>query len=572
MKTSRILLASIHLFAAFAVIAHADDGFIFSTTGDGLRWRAPVTWPSVHLRITGDKIAPFEQTVGSSSQFSVPLSGPGGPALPDGVYKWEVVGQPVMSPALAQSLSAARKAGNDAAAASILAAANLPQGVRTSGAFSVLNGKLVPADAEEPAAQQAAAPAGNLAQSGPLIPLSGVVAPDSVTNDDLIVIGSLAVGQDAINGENFGFDTFRLKENNLRIHFDDTSNTASFPANDWRIVINDTTNGGGSFFAIEDSTANRTPFKIEAGAKTNALVVDDASRVGIGTGTPVVNLHIVTGNTPTARLDQDGSSGFTPQVWDMAGNETNFFIRDVTNGSRLPFRIRPNAPTSSIDIAGSGNVGLGTSAPATRLHLQSTNTDIALRIQQTAGTVPSSWDFTNNSATGRLNITDDTTSMRIPFKMGPGAPNNLFRIGIPAVNTVEVNGTLTVNGTFNNLSSREFKNIVPGVDSASVLEKIASLPLFTWSYKDSNGERHFGPVAEDFYAHFQLGTDEKHISPNDMAGVALGAIKGLHEQLRERDAQIKTLRQKSDTLEQQMKALTEAVEALKVGSPTKASP
>ena len=35
----------------------------------------------------------------------------------------------------------------------------------------------------------------------------------------------------------------------------------------------------------------------------------------------------------------------------MAGNETNFFIRDVTNGSKLPFRIRPGAPTSSIDVA-----------------------------------------------------------------------------------------------------------------------------------------------------------------------------------------------------------------------------
>jgi hypothetical protein len=285
----------------------------------------------------------------------------------------------------------------------------------------------------------------------------------------------------------------------------------------------------------------------------------------------VLDLHIATGNTPATRLEQDGTSGFTPQTWDVAGNEANFFVRDVTGGSKLPFRIRPGAPTSSIDVSATGNVGIGTASPSTRLHLTTATTDVAVRLEQ-AGTVPSKWDVTNNAATGRLNITDDSTTARVPVKVGPGAINNLFRVGVAATNTVDVNGTLTVNGTFNNLSSREYKDILPGVDSAAVLEKLSSLPLFTWSYKESGGERHFGPVAEDFYAHFRLGTDERHISPNDMAGIALGAIKGLHKQLRERDAEINSLRQKSDTLEKQLKALTEAVDALKVGSPAKASP
>jgi len=53
--------------------------------------------------------------------------------------------------------------------------------------------------------------------------------PDIVHNDDVIIIGSLCVGFDCVNGESFGFDTFRLKENNLRIKFDDTSTAASFP-------------------------------------------------------------------------------------------------------------------------------------------------------------------------------------------------------------------------------------------------------------------------------------------------------------------------------------------------------
>jgi len=62
------------------------------------------------------------------------------------------------------------------------------------------------------------------------------------------------------------------------------------------------------------------------------------------------------GDTPGIRLQQTNANGFTPQTWDMGGNEANFFIRDLTGGSRLPFRIRPGAPTSSIDIGASGAV------------------------------------------------------------------------------------------------------------------------------------------------------------------------------------------------------------------------
>ena len=58
------------------------------------------------------------------------------------------------------------------------------------------------------------------------------------------ILGSLCVGDDCLAAESFGFDTLRLKENNLRIHFDDTSVAASFPANDWRLYANDSANGG----------------------------------------------------------------------------------------------------------------------------------------------------------------------------------------------------------------------------------------------------------------------------------------------------------------------------------------
>ncbi|NNC99234.1 MAG: hypothetical protein HKN85_03540, partial [Gammaproteobacteria bacterium] len=118
--------------------------------------------------------------------------------------------------------------------------------------------------------------------------LIGTASADQQILDDLIVDGSICAGQDCVNGESFGFDTLRLKENNLRIRFVDTSSTASFPTNDWQLTANDSSNGGANKFSIDDIDGGRTPFTIEAGAPTNSLFVDDGGRIGLGTGTPVV--------------------------------------------------------------------------------------------------------------------------------------------------------------------------------------------------------------------------------------------------------------------------------------------
>ena len=187
---------------------------------------------------------------------------------------------------------------------------------------------------------------------------------------DVIVQGSLCVGIDCTTSESFGFDTIRLKENNLRIRAQDTSASASFPSVDWQITFNDSSNGGANKFSIDDIDNGRTPFTIEASAPTNSLYVDDGGRIGAGTATPVVNVHVVEGNTPTLRLEQDGSSGFTPQTFDLASNEANFFVRDVTNGSALPFRIFPDSPQNALVIEGTtGHIGIGVQSPTAMLHL-----------------------------------------------------------------------------------------------------------------------------------------------------------------------------------------------------------
>ncbi len=263
----------------------------------------------------------------------------------------------------------------------------------------------------------------NVLAGGFLLLASATTLADQVILDDLIVDGSSCVGQDCVNGESFGFDTIRLKENNLRIKFQDTSNSASFPTNDWQLTANDSTNGGANKFSIDDIDGGKTPFTIEAGAPSHSLYVDDGGRLGLGTSTPVVDVHVKTGNTPTLRLEQDGSSGFTAQTWDVAANETNFFVRDATNGSTLPFRIRPAAPSNSIYVDADGDVNFGhTTSSDFQLDVRQNSGAGALKISSTSGGVNFQLDAGNTGNFWNLTAQNDATgNLVINNNDGPGS-------------------------------------------------------------------------------------------------------------------------------------------------------
>lgn len=419
------------------------------------------------------------------------------------------------------------------------------------------------------------------------IPLQQAVA-DQVFFDDVIVVGSECAGQDCANGESFGFDTLRLKENNLRINFQDTSNSASFPSNDWRIQINDSSNGGGNYFGIEDSTAGRIPFRVDAGAPANALRVDSSGDVGISEDNPIVELHVTDGDSPTLRLEQDGSSGFTAQTWDVASNETNFFIRDATNGSTLPFRIKPSAPTNSLYIDTDGDIGLGTASPDAGLHIVDSAASLLLE-ESDSNTAPSAPIHISRSGETDMGFPyiafENTTEEQIWEARLGGSTGNFFSLrnragggviigtmgqlivvdnATPPTTVFSVNGgTATFSGqvnamAFNPTSSRALKDNFTDVDVQSILDVVAELPITRWNFKaDGETVSHVGPVAEDFYQAFGLGRDDKHIATVDSDGIALAAIQALHQQQQVKDEQINNLTSKLQQKDQQLDALTD---------------
>ncbi|MEM8998016.1 MAG: hypothetical protein AAGF23_24760 [Acidobacteriota bacterium] len=375
----------------------------------GLAFSTDFAYGDAYLAVSGSEgiVHRAKVTDGAALQTAF------GEGLGDGEYSWELLMVEPLSDEFRRELAAHRRGEKSSSAPTVASHA-------FGGSFRIVGGAVV-----EPR---------HHSQGD-----RDLATKDIVRNDDVIILFSLCVGNDCASGEVFSFDTVRLKENNLRMHFDDTSSNGSFPANDWRIIINDSTNGGSSHFSVEDATAGRAPFRIEAAAPANSLVVDSSGNLGRGTLDPVVEMHLVDGDTPTLRLEQNGSSGFGAQTWDVAGNETNFFIRDTTGGSDLPFRIFRDAPNDALTIAGDGDIGVNTANTPGRLSIRDTagansdmiylenNGKITIRTANTGA--GETWDFSND---GSFNIS----------RVGSGT--NEFRLN--AAGSLTITGSLIAQG------------------------------------------------------------------------------------------------------------------------------
>ena len=188
---------------------------------------------------------------------------------------------------------------------------------------------------------------------------------------------------------------------------------------------------------------------------------------------------------------------------------SNFEVREPTdqiagrtiNGS-LSFQVQAGAPDNSINVAPDGNIGIGTETPQGRLHVVSTP--------------------------------------------GDKAATDIFLL--------DNNGNLEIGGLLTEASSVLLKEHFVAIDGQEVLDRLARLPITTWNYKtDAPSIRHMGPMAQDFFAAFGLGADDRHIAPLDVNGVALAGVQALSQQ-------VETLKQQNADLLERLQALEALVQ------------
>jgi len=459
-----------------------------------IEWRPHVYCNALVLTVSGPGDSYFEKTFPAGTNPVFELLDNKGVPFPDGPCTYELRVIADLTPNLISSPAEGRMPQGDPATGKLdKEDKQLDQAFSQSGHFFVSGGEVV---------------TGGIPEEDKKFPEAfSTRNPDIVHADDVIIDGSLAVGSDAYSGYDFGFDTIVLMENNLRILFDDTSSIQNYPRNDWRILLNDSNDGGGNYFAVQDVTNDSYIFKLEAGAPNNSLYVDSHGDVGINTSTPYYELHIVDGDSPAIRLEQDGSYGWTPQKWDLCGNESNFFIRDATHASKLPFRIEPNAPTNSIFINDDGKIGIGTGSPSGAMELERTGENVLFVVNRTDGARCGFLAKTNQFFVGT------TTSHPVVIAAG-----NSWVTKFNTDGTLNMSDGGSYTGTWNDASSREYKENIETLSAEEALEAFEGLNPVKYNYKKQKQEARLGFIAEDVPDLVAM-KDRKNLSTMDLMAV-----------------------------------------------------
>jgi hypothetical protein len=572
---SPFLIAAIILAVAaptaFAQVGNPSGG------GDTIDFNVHVTGHnSVELRVSCAGDVQLSKSFKAGKPVSLSVRDFPGNTLENGDCTYEMYTVPVIPAGVAKQLSNARAAGDEKAASKILKAAGISS-LYQSGSLQYENGGFVTLGGTEGTSARTVGT--NEAPATGSTPGAGSGAGrfqprvnDQVIPDDLIVQGSGCFGFDCVNNESFGFDTIRLKENNLRIKAEDTS-VSPYPTNDWQLTFNDSASGGASKFSVEDITGAKVPMTITAGASTNSIFVDSTGRIGARTATPVLDFHISTSNTPAIRLEQTNSGGFTAQTWDIGANEANFFVRDVTSGSRLPFRIRPGAPTSSVDISASGNVGIGTGSPDFLLDIENSGSSATisrLNANNSAGIAILRVSSGNGTSSIRQSyvdlISDEATDINWKFGMfgdasfrisdytsGSEANRMTFssggNIGIGGVtsptNPIQHSSgaILTAGGTWQSVSTREAKMDISNLTVDEAKAAFAKLQPVKFTYKLEPGDPQVGFIAEDV-PELVATHDRKHLNAMEITAVLTDVVK-------EQQKTIEELQKRLEQLEQQ---------------------
>jgi hypothetical protein len=277
-------------------------------------------------------------------------------------------------------------------------------------------------------------------------------------------------------------------------------------------------------------------------------VYRSSGRVGIGESAPAVPLHVA-GGTDTAL----GGGGYL-----VMGSLTGENISMDNN--EIMARNNGNPDTLYLNVD-SGPVAIGTASTATDYKVRingGTNSGAIIFASSTSETQPV---LRLDSASGLGSVLRAEHTSSGPTAILVNKANGSHLVCYGGVNgdvlRVFISGIGNIYATsFIELSDRNAKENFQEVDPGAVLEKVANLPISRWNFKEDSETPHIGPMAQDFYAAFGLGPDDKHIATVDADGVALAAIQGLN-------TKVESGKQKTQSLEQRLEQKETEITELK---------
>jgi len=152
----------------------------------------------------------------------------------------------------------------------------------------------------------------------------------------------------------------------------------------------------------------------------------------------------------------------------------------------------------------------------------------------------------------------DTTATNFPstaadqFSVRASGGTRIFTNGAATVGVRLLPGS----NAWSIASDRALKEDFQAVDKQQILAKVQQLEIQNWKLKEEPGNiRHVGPVAQDFYAAFEVGGDERSIHTGDAQGIALAAIQALAERNQVLEQQVEELQRQNAKLQQQNEQL-----------------
>ena len=115
-------------------------------------------------------------------------------------------------------------------------------------------------------------------------------------------------------------------------------------------------------------------------------------------------------------------------------------------------------------------------------------------------------------------------------------------------------------GAWSSLSDKNVKENIQPVDKNFYLEQLDSIEISKWNYITQDDDiKHIGPMAQDFYKYFNIGTDPTRINSLDFDGINLLLLQAIyektvdyenqHNRLNELEKELKKLREERKELE-----------------------